>query len=94
MNTLPHARRFRIPCTDRTGLALIAEVVATREPGGWFWHAVFPGTGTPPAEMLGTSRSLNEVVTDICRRVSTLQATGVVIERLDEADFDSVNANS
>ena len=72
----------------------MAEVAATREPSGWFWHAIFPGTGVPPAEMLGASRSLDEVATDICKRVSTLQATGAVIEKLGDAGLDGVSANS
>ncbi|URL58697.1 hypothetical protein IM816_00720 [Luteibacter flocculans] len=93
MNTLPHARRFRVPCTDRTGLALIAEVTATREHTSWFWHAVFPGTGVPPAEILGASRSFDEIATDICKRVSTLQAVGAVIEESGEADLDGLSAN-
>ena len=37
--------------------------------------------------------SLDEVATDICKRVSTLQATGAVIEKLGEADFDGASAN-
>jgi hypothetical protein len=80
MHTLPRPIHFSIECIDRTGTSLLAEVTATQDDADspFVWHAVFPASGTPPAEMLGSSRSLADVREDIQSKVRRLLADGGV----------------
>ncbi|UPG92767.1 hypothetical protein [Luteibacter aegosomatissinici] len=78
MHTLPHPIHFSFQCQDRTGASLLAEVTATQDDASspFVWHAVFPASGSPPAEMLGSSRSLADIRSDIQTKVRTLLANG------------------
>lgn len=81
MHTLPKTLKLSFDCLDRAGTPVRAEV--TVDPGAHegrvVWHAVFPGTGEPPAEMLGSSSDVGQVEADIAAKVATLQVGGAVV---------------
>lgn len=81
MHTLPKPMRLVFSCTDRSGAPVKVAVTATRdgESRPWVWHAVFPGTGEPPAEMLGSSIHFGEIESDICARVKRLKSLSGVL---------------
>lgn len=81
MRTLPKPMRLFFACTDCSGTPVNVAVTATRdgESHPWVWHAVFPGTGEPPAEMLGSSSHYSDIEPDICAKVKRLTSlTGIV----------------
>lgn len=80
MNTLPKLTHLSFECRDRTGAPVRAEVTVDpgAQEGRFVWHAVFPATGEPPAELLGSSSALGHVESDISARVSALQVSGAV----------------
>lgn len=81
MQTLPKPIRLFFACADCSGTPVNVSVTATRdgESRPWVWHAVFPGTGEPPAEMLGSSTRYSDIESDICAKVKRLTSlTGVL----------------
>jgi hypothetical protein len=65
-------------CVDSTGRALTADVWIDVEHFPVRWRAVFHETGSPPAEMLGSSASLERISEDLRLRVSQIQMQGFV----------------
>lgn len=76
MRTLPKPVRLWLRCKDRAGRSVFAAVTAGKDgdDSRAVWHAIFPGTGLPAGEMLGSSASLDEVADDVCARVAALEA--------------------
>ena len=85
MQTLPKPIRLFFSCADCSGTPVNVSVTATRdgEIRPWIWHAVFPGTGEPPAEMLGSSSHFGEIEADICAKVSRLRSLTGVLAKAD-----------
>lgn len=72
--TLSRPSRLRFHCIDKNGRTAEAVVDASHEGRevGWVWHATFEGTGKPPAQLLGASRTLDDIRNDICSRLHLL----------------------
>lgn len=69
--TLSHPSHLRFHCIDKNGRTAEAVVDVSHEGDevGWVWHATFKGTGKPPAQLLGTSKALDDIRSDICSRL-------------------------
>ncbi|KAF1005239.1 MAG: hypothetical protein GAK28_03491 [Luteibacter sp.] len=76
MHSLPKPVRLWLRCKDRAGRSVFAAVTAGKDEDASraVWHAIFPGTGLPAGEMLGSSASLDDVADDVCARVASLEA--------------------
>lgn len=90
MHTLPKPMRLFFSCADASGTPVNVTVTATRDSGSrpWIWHAVFPGTGEPPAEMLGSSMEYAEIEPNICARVKRLTSLTGVLTRDDTREHE------
>lgn len=86
MQTLPKPTRLFFACADCSGTSVNVSVTATHdgETRPWVWHAVFPGTGEPPAEMLGSSAHFAEIEPHIRDKVKRLKTLTGVLEKSDE----------
>lgn len=76
MNNLPRPAVLIFDCVDRLGRTVQASVTvgAEADSGPFIWHAIFPGTGSPPAEILGSSTSIRNVRVDVSARVARLDS--------------------
>jgi len=94
MKTLPAPLRMTLHNADRLGHLVTAEVTATAtaQDGKWIWHAVFSNTGEPPAEILGSSESLEAIEKDIAARVRRLQMVDAVAVPLPDAPAPNAGA--